>query len=136
MEIQLITIESRPRTIEEKFEDLFVELIKDLEIKKDLEYFSHSIFWFEKNKCVIQYDFRKNEIWFKHRKFTEFIKNELNLEYEEIRFFMKTVVSKHLKINNTNQVFSNYYSTTLVEKHFNTLTVETDRQFFDIRLDM
>ena len=85
--------------IDEK-EKLFLELtyLDDLEIKFDFIEYKEYIFYFYKDDYLFYQDKKNMKFYINYYKIWSVFESKFNINYEEIREFMKGMIDKHFNL--------------------------------------
>lgn len=86
-------------------EDMFFELIQDLEVKVDLEKFPYSTFFFKNKEIWFEIWKKQDEeygyFYCSYNKMWSIFKDEYRLNSVEIKYFIKDMIEKYFKMNLT-----------------------------------
>src|SRR5690606_11398425 len=87
-----------PEAPEVTAEARFLQLVENVQVKRDLEKYPNSVFFFNGEKLLAEYDkrFPKN-LWIAWN-ILDVFENEYKMQYVEIQAFMREQVEKHFKM--------------------------------------
>ena len=89
-------------------EELFKELIKNVDVNKpivDFEKYPNSMFWFDSDECIFEYDFKNHAFLSNYPKIWENFECHFNGNYNEIQLFMNSMVEEHFKLKGVTTLY-------------------------------
>jgi len=99
-------------------EERFLQLVENVEIRRDLERYPNSIFFFDGDKFLAEYDARFPENLCISRGIWDVFANEYKMKYVEIQAFMREQVEKYFKMKVRRPIAWFTCETLQVEEHF------------------
>ena len=99
-------------------EQLFINLIKDCQIKIDQEELPFRIFLFQDEKYIFDYSWKDNRFWFQKDHILTAFESKFNMSYHIFQDFIKDILEKHFKFRPFTTLTSMYPFTVAIEKHF------------------
>ena len=116
-QIAVIAAEINKPTKEERF----AEIIKGIDINKpiiDFEEYPNTLFWFNGDKYMLQYNWETSDIWVRYNHVWEIFREEFNMEYSDIQIFIKGQVEEHFKLKGVTPMKKHFTTQLQVEEHF------------------
>ena len=87
----------KDKTSNDPMEQLFIDLIKDTEIKLDQTAYPFSIFLLQNNKWMFEYDWKNDKFWCHYDRIWSVFKSKFNIQHQNWKDFIIDMVEEHFK---------------------------------------
>jgi hypothetical protein len=118
LEAELKQVEKIIQQPEISKEERFWGLIDGLQLRVDFNKYPNSIFLFDGENCIVEYDTKSNYLWLRYPSIWSVFETEYRLNYQGIRSFIKKEVEEHFRCTGITLFQTCLSSPAQVEEHF------------------